>query len=96
MPVWIAWTIPNAIGVAGILWLLLRGCGNGWKFMVEPHKIGGVVILCAADSENHCGTRLFEIVGRIKSVSKVVQKTGFFLGQNMDKTRTKNTTFFRQ
>ena len=38
----------------------------------------------------------FEIMGRIKSVSKVVQKTGFFLQQNMDKTRTKNTTFFRQ
>ena len=38
----------------------------------------------------------FEIMGRIKSVSKVVQKTGFFLGQNMDKKRTKNTTFFRQ
>ena len=59
MPVWIAWTIPNAIGVAGILWLLLRGCGNGWKSMVEPYKIGGVVILSAANAENHCGTRLF-------------------------------------
>ena len=79
MRVWIAWILPNAIGVAGILWLLLRGCGNGWKFMVEPHKIGGVVILRAGNGENHCGTRLFEIMGRIKSVSKVVQKTGFFL-----------------
>lgn len=45
--------------------------------MVEPHKIGGVVILRAGNGENHCGTRLFEIMGRIKSVSKVVQKTGF-------------------
>ena len=34
MPVWIAWTIPNAIGVAGILWWQRRGYGNGWKFMV--------------------------------------------------------------
>ena len=31
----------------------------------------------------------FEIMGRIKSVSKVVQKTGFFLSQNMDKTDMK-------
>ena len=97
MPVWIAWTIPNAIGVAGILWLLLRGCGNGWKFMVVPHKIGGVVILSAADGENHCGTRFFEIMGRIKSASKVVQKTGFCVhktwtkgGQNACQNRAEN------
>jgi hypothetical protein len=51
--------LPNAMVADGILWLLLRGCGNGWKSMVEPHKIGGVVILCAADAETHCGTRLF-------------------------------------
>ena len=43
----------------GILWLRQRGCGNGWKCMAVTHKIGGVVIVCASNGENPCGTRLF-------------------------------------
>ena len=45
MPVWIAWTIPNAIGVAGILWLLLRGYGNGWKSIAVTDNMVGAVLL---------------------------------------------------
>ena len=59
MPVWIAWILPNAIAAGGTPLLLQNGYGNGWKYMGESHKIGGVVILCAADAENYCGTRIF-------------------------------------
>ena len=59
MLVWIAWILPNAIAAGGTPLLLQNGYGNGWKSMVEPHNIGGVVIRSAADAENHCGTRLF-------------------------------------
>lgn len=45
MMVWIAWILPNAITVDGILWLLQSGYGNGWKFIAVMRKIGGVLFL---------------------------------------------------
>ena len=59
MPVWIVWILLNAIAADGTLLLQRNGCGNGWKYMVATRKIDGIVIVCASNGENPCGTRLF-------------------------------------
>lgn len=61
--------------------------------MVEPHKIGGVVILRAGDGENHCGTRLFQDYGADQKCIKSSTKNRLFVftkhGQKVDKMRVK-------
>ena len=77
MPVWIAWTIPNAIGVAGILWWRWSGCGDGRNYMAVTHKMVVLGLLVPPMAKALAVQGFLEIVRRIKSVSKVVQKTGF-------------------
>ena len=45
MLVWIAWILPNAIGVAGILWLRQSVYGNGWKSIAVTDNMDGAVFL---------------------------------------------------